>query len=408
MNSDPDRQPPFLSYGFRPFFLLASLYAAFAILAWTGWLLAHDLPGVLIVPPFSAAPHLWHGHEMVFGYSAAVLAGFMLTAVPSWTGARRIAGPPLAFLAALWLAGRVAVWFSASLPGFAVAVIDIAFLPVLGAMVAAGLMVRPAPRNLVFLVFLLLLAVANGVIHAEWMGLVEDMASRALSAAIMLLALMVAIIGGRIVPAFTRNVLIMRGGTALPRSFARVDQLAIGSLAVLVALTALGIEGPASAFAAFIAAAAHGVRLGFWRGLATLNSPILWSLHLAYGFLVLALAALGLAHLGTGLGVTSAMHLLSVGAIGGMTLAVMSRVALGHTGRILSVARPIALAYVLLAASALVRGLGVEFLPDHYIAMLVTAGTLWIAAFAVFAVLYVPILTGPPVPKPSGRSPSAA
>ena len=408
MNSDPDRQPPFLSYGFRPFFLLASVYAAFAILAWTGWLLAHDLPGVMIIPTFAGAPHLWHGHEMVFGYSTAVLAGFMLTAVPSWTGARRIAGPPLVFLAVLWIAGRVAVWFSASLPAGLVAIIDIGFLPVLGGMVAAGLLVRPAPRNLQFLVILLLLAAANGAVHAEWMGLVEDKASQALGAAIMLLALMVGIIGGRIVPAFTRNVLIMRGDNALPRSFPAVDYLALGALALLMVVTAFGVEGPAVAFIAFVAAAAHGVRLAFWRGLSTLNSPILWSLHLAYGFLVLSLAALGLAHLGIGLGITSAMHLLSVGAIGGMTLAVMSRVALGHTGRALTVSKPIVVAYVLLAASALVRAFGVELLPGHYIAMLVVAGVLWVVAFTIFAALYVPILTGPSVPKPAGRSPSAA
>lgn len=402
MNSNPDNQPPFLSYGFRPFFLLAGIYAALSVSVWVAWLAAHDLPGVLITPPFAAAPHLWHGHEMIFGYASAVISGFMLTAVPSWTGARRIAGTPLLVLSTVWLAGRCAVWFAAFLPPLAVAAIDLAYLPLLAAMVAGGLLVRPAPRNLVFLLFLSLLTVANGFVHAEWMGLTEASASPALAFAILQVSLMVAVIGGRIVPAFTRNVLMVeRPDARLPRSFPLLDKLALVSLAAVALLVALQVEGPVTGSVALVSALAHAARLAFWRGEATLHRPILWSLHAAYGFLVLGLAVLGLAHLTGLVGVTSALHLLAIGGVGGMTLAVMSRVALGHTGRPLSVRRPIVVSYALILASALLRGLGVEIFADHYMAVVILAGLFWIAGFTIFAAGYWSILVGPPVPKRS-------
>ncbi|MCB1380356.1 MAG: NnrS family protein [Alphaproteobacteria bacterium] len=400
MNSDPDRQVPFLSYGFRPFFLFAGLYAVLAIAAWTGWLALHDMPGVWITPTFAGPPQQWHAHEMIFGFGMAVVSGFMLTAVPSWTGARRIAGTPLLLLALLWLAGRAAIWFSAFLPPIVVAIADLAHLPVLAVMVLGGLMVRPAPRNLVFFVFLALLTVANVMIHAEWWDFTSDTASPALDAAVLLLALMVAIIGGRVVPAFTRNVLVMRGpSTALPRSFAWLDRVSLASLAILAGLAAAQIEGPPTALVAGVAAAGHLGRLSFWRGMATGGAPILWSLHLAYLFLGLGLAALALAHATGMLAVSAALHLLAIGAIGGMTLAMMTRAALGHTGRPLRVVRPIAGAYALVALAALVRALGVDLLPGHYMAVIYVAGILWVAGFGIFSAVYAPILVGPPLPK---------
>lgn len=400
LNSDPDRQPAFLSYGFRPFFLLAGLYAALAIAAWAGWLLIHDIPGVMVTPTFSVAPHHWHGHEMIHGFAVAVISGFMLTAVPSWTGARRIAGTPLLALALLWLAGRLAMWFSAALPVWLVAAADLAYLPVFAAMVVGGLMVRPAPRNLVFLVFLLLLAAANGFIHAEWAGLAHDMASRALSFSVHLLALMVALIGGRIIPGFTRNALIMREpGAVLPRSFAWLDRMALGLLAALAACVALGIGGWIAGVLAAGAALAHLARLSFWRGGATLRTPLLWSLHLAYGLLGVALAAIAMAHVTDWIAPSAAQHLMAIGGIGGMTLAVMTRAALGHTGRPLVVGRMVALTYGLIAAAALVRSIAPELFPRHYMTAILLAAVLWAAGFILFAIIYFPVLTGPSIPK---------
>ena len=397
MNSDPDQQHPFLSYGFRPFFLFAGLYGTIAILTWLGWLLLHDIDGGMALPAFAGPPHLWHGHEMIFGYATAVLSGFILTAVPSWTGARRIAGTPLFILATVWLAGRLAMWFSVFLPPLLVALIDLAHLPLLAAFIAGGLLVRPAPRNLVFLLFLLLLTLANGAFHAEWAGFTEATASRGLEGALLLLSLMLAIIGGRIVPAFTRNAL-NRGDadqSSLPRSFNWLDRAAILSTAALAVLTVAEAGEPALGGVAAIAAIANLSRLSFWRWRATLASPILWSLHLSYGFLGLAFGALAVAHFTGWIGVTSAMHLLAIGAIGGMTLAVMTRASLGHTGRPLVTARPIGVAYAMVAAAAIVRSLGVEIFPAHYMAVLAAAALLWIGAFAIFSGIYLPILTGP-------------
>jgi len=397
MNSDPDRQPPFLSYGFRPFFLFAGLYAVAVITVWVAWLELHDVRGVLIVPTFAGPPHLWHGHEMIYGFAAAVLSGFMLTAVPSWTGARRIAGWPLALLAAVWLTARAAMWFSAYLPPLAVAVIDLAHLPLLAAYVAAGLMVRPAPRNLVFIAFLLLLALANAAYHAEIIGWSDDTASPALAFAILVLALMVTIIGGRIVPSFTRNVLNRANAApgSLPRSFPWLDRLAIVSIAILAALRPFDPGDALLGAIALIAAAANLARLWSWRWQSTLGAPILWSLHLSYLLLAAGLADLGFAYMTGKVSVTSAMHLLSIGGIAGMTLAVMTRASLGHTGRPLQTAPAIGLAYGLLAAAAVVRAWGVELVSGHYVTMLAVAGGLWIAAFGLFAVIYFPILTGP-------------
>jgi uncharacterized protein involved in response to NO len=400
MTSDPDRQPPFLSYGFRPFFLLAGLYATLSIAVWTLWLWAHDLPGVLITPTFAGAPHLWHGHEMIFGFATAVISGFMLTAVPSWTGARRIAGPPLLLLSGTWLAGRCAVWFSGLLPPVAVTVVDMAYLPLLSITILSGLMVRPAPRNLVFLLFLWLLTAANGFVHAEWLGLTADSASPALAFAILQLCLMVAVIGGRIVPAFTRNVLMMKEpGKRLPASNAWIDRIALGSLALLAALTAFQADGVVTGTVALVSCIAHAARLSLWRGERTLKSPILWSLHVSYGFLVLGLGLLGLAHLDLWLNVASALHVLAIGGVSGMTLAVMTRASLGHTGRQLTVQPQIAVAYGLIFSAALLRGIGVEVLPSHYMGVVIVAGLLWVAGFGIFAASYWNVLTGPAVPK---------
>ncbi len=396
-NSDPDLQPPFLSWGFRPFFLLAGAYTVASMSAWLAWLLMGGVVGAPRFEAFAIAPEAWHAHEMIFGYAAAVLSGFMLTAVPNWTGARRIAGGPLILLAAVWLAGRLAMWFAASLPPWLVAATDLLHLPLLAGFIAAGLMVRPAPRNLVFLVFIALLVIANAAFHAEALALTAATASPALASALLLICLMVAVIGGRIVPSFTRNALIRTetDPAKLPRSLPTVEKAALGSTALLVPLTAFDGAPVLVGGVALVAAAAHAVRLSYWRGQDTLRSPILWSLHLFYGFLVLGFGALAVTNLGGNLPVSASLHLLGVGAIGGMTLAVMTRAALGHTGRPLKVARPIAAAYGLIAAAALIRACGPTLAPDHSQAMLAVAALLWITAFGLFMLRYTPILVGP-------------
>lgn len=387
-----------LSYGFRPFFLLAGLYAVAAMAAWLIWL-ALPLAGAgPVAASISGAPQLWHGHEMIFGYAVAALAGFLLTAVPSWTGAQPLAGRPLAALAAVWLAGRLALWFSALIPAILVAVVDLAFLPVLAAVVARSLMLKPAPRNLVFLALLAVLFAANLAVHLEWIGGTVDGASWGLRLGIVTLALMVAIIGGRIVPAFTRNALMRAGESRrLPRGFKPVEAVSlVGSLAVML-FSMAGAAGALTGTIAAITALAHLVRLSFWRPAATRGQPILWGLHLAYLWLPLGYAALAAAHLFGAFPEAVALHALGIGAVGGMTLAVMTRAALGHTGRPLAVARPIALSYGLVAAAALVRVLAPVVVPAFSLELVLLAGVMWMIGFAVFVAVYGPILTGPPL-----------
>ncbi|MFO1090618.1 MAG: NnrS family protein [Hyphomicrobiales bacterium] len=407
LSSDPDLQPPFLSWGFRPFFLMAGFYAVVVMAAWLSWLITGRIVGSPDFSQLAIAPQAWHAHEMIFGYAAAVLSGFMLTAVPNWTGARRIAGGPLLLLAAVWFAGRLAMWFAAVLPPLMVATVDLIHLPLLAAFVAAGLFVRPAPRNIIFLGFISLLALANLAFHAEAVQLVSKTATPALMSALVLLSLMVAVIGGRIVPSFTRNVLIRHSTdpSRLPRSFPALDRVSLVSIALVVPLAAFGTTGWPIAVMAGIAAVSNAARLSFWRGADTLGSPILWSLHVSYALLVAGFAALGVASLVEWLPLSSAIHLVGIGGIGGMTLAVMTRAALGHTGRPLRVSTPLALAYAMVAVAAVVRACGPVLAPSHYEATLLVAGLLWISAFAIFALRYAPILVGPSCKPAPGAQP---
>jgi len=396
--AEASRRPITLfTYGFRPFFLMAGIYAVFAIAAWLAWLLLHAGNVAVTRPTIAEAPHLWHGHEMLFGYAVAVLSGFLLTAVPNWTGTAPFAGPPLAMLAAAWLAGRIALWFSAFLPAWLVAAIDLAYLPLLMLVVARALLQRPAARNLIFIALMALLLFANVAVHAEWLGLTEDTAAWGLKLAIVVLALMITIIGGRVVPAFTRNALVHRGDDErLPRRMPRLNQLCIASsLAVVIAVLT---DWPAGLGAVALAAGLiNGVRLALWRPTAGLSEPIIWSLHLGYLGLVAGYLALAAADLGGWPSETAALHVIAIAGIGGMTLAIMTRAALGHTGRALRVAPQVAAAYVLVAVAALVRGFGTALLPSHYFAVITVAALCWMAAFGLFTFCYAPILAGPAV-----------
>lgn len=388
--------PPVLSVGLRPFFLVAGLYAVAAMTAWMAWLILHSMNAVVVSPTISVAAHLWHGHEMLFGYAAAAVSGFMLTAVPNWTGTRPVSGTPLLILVAVWLAGRFAMWFSTFLPAGVVAAIDMAHLPLLAGFIAVALMKRPAARNLIFLGLFVLLILANGMIHAQWTGLTEDTAPRGLALAVMTFVLLIVIIGGRIVPAFTRNALTRRDASQpMPASSIPVDALSIASVAVLAVAVSAGAGDQTTGWVAVVATIANVVRFSRWRGVATLREPILWSLHLGYGFVLAGLGAVALSRLTDLLSPTAAMHVLSIGAVGCMTLAVMTRAALGHTGRALKVSGPITLSYGMVALAALVRGIGLELFPAHYYTVIFAAGALWIAGFAIFSAVYVPILIGP-------------
>lgn len=378
------RYTPF-AYGFRPFFLAAGLCAILAAGAWASMLAAGR-------EPFGILPaRLWHGHEMLFGFVGAAVAGFLLTAVPSWTGSRGFAGPPLMLLATLWLAGRIAFAAAAWLPWSGIAAAELGFLPLLAFLIGRTL-IREHNRN-----FPMLLVVAALWFIDAWCLWAlaagdEQLAGIALRAGIGVVLLLVTVIGGRIVPAFTGNALRARGLTVVIRSRAPVEAAAIGAMLLSIGVDAWAPGGRAAGVVALIAAAAQGIRLAGWRSLHTLGEPIVWVLHAAYAWLPLGLA-LKAVHLLTGaFWAAQWMHALTIGAASTMIMAVMTRAALGHTGRPLVVAWSTAVAYGLLVLAGVVRVFGPALVPAAYLATIEAAAILWIAAFAMYTAIYAPIL----------------
>ena len=384
----------FFGDGWRVFFLAAGLYAVFALIVWEGWLAIHAAGGMVTETPFAPVPHLWHAHEMVFGYPAAAMGGFFLTAVPNWTGARAARHLFIITAAAIWLAGRLAIWWSASLPPLLVAAVDLAFLPVLGAKILTQLLQRPKPQNLMFLGILALVWTGNLMVHLDWAGL-GGSADTGLRLGLFATCALIGVLGGRVTPAFTRNAMQRSGReTGLPGSRAPLDIAAI-ALPVLVAVVA-ALPVPEAVFGALAitAGAAQLLRSALWRPGWTLGQPILWVLHLGMATLAAGWIMAGLAALGWGSEV-AALHVLGIGAVGGMTLAVMSRAALGHAGHPLVAPFPLALAYGLLPLAALARWAGSSLGIGGYYAGVLTSGALWILAFTLFAATLWPVLTGP-------------
>lgn len=381
--------------GWRVFFLAAGLYGVFAMLVWLLWLGVHAAGGMMDAMPFAPAPHLWHAHEMVFGFATAALGGFFLTAVPNWTGAKSAPARFIAIVSGLWLAGRIAVWFSGALPAPLVAVIDLAFLPVLGAKVLSQLLRRPKPQNMMFLLLLTLIWLANLLVHLDWMGLAST-EPQGLRGGLLGVCAMIAVLGGRVTPAFTRNALLRAdpGTTALPAAHPPLEIAGI-ALPILTAFAVLaGLPDPLTGVLAIAAGLAAGARLAGWRTAATLGEPIVWSLHVGYGMLALGLVAWGLAGLGIGSEV-GALHILGIGAVGGMTLAVMSRASIGHSGRALHAPAPVALAYGLMPAAVALRWAASTWPGTLYYVGTLGAGLLWSFAFTLYLIALWPIWTSP-------------
>ena len=373
--------------GWRVFFLAAGIYGVTAMALW----LASFLGGVDLLPP---RPIAWHAHEMIFGFATAALGGFFLTAVPNWTGARAAPERFIAILAGLWLAGRVAVWFSGGLPAWLVAAVDLAFVPVLAAKLLTQLLKRPKPQNLMLLILLTLVWLSNLLVHLDWMGL-STTEPQGIRGGLLSVCAMIAVLGGRVTPAFTRNAILRADETAaLPVSHKPLDAAGIALTILTAALTAAGAAEPLTGAVALGAGLVAAARLAGWRTAATLGDPIVWALHAGYAMLALGLVAWGLALQGIGPEI-GALHLLGIGAIGGMTLAVMSRASLGHAGRPLVAPAGVALGYALLPVAALLRWAAAEWPGALYHLGTLGAGVLWIAAFTLYLLALWPVWTRP-------------
>jgi len=384
--ASPVSLPIIFRDGWRVFFMAAGLYALAAIAVWLCW-----TAGVTDLP-FAPGPMAWHAHEMIFGFASAALGGFFLTAVPNWTGAAAPSDRFVALAAGLWLAGRVAVWFSGALPAGVVALVDLAFIPVLGARMAAMLMAKPKPQNLMFILLLTLVWLSNLVVHLDWMGLTTT-EGQGMRGGLLTISAMIAILGGRVTPAFTRNALLRADPAAAPPVSRKWFDIAGIAMAILTAVLAL-IAAPEAlvGIAALAAGIAAALRLWGWRTRATFGDPILWALHAGYAMLALGLVMWGLSLLGLGSEV-AALHILGIGAIGGMTLAVMSRASIGHSGRPLRAPAAIAVGYALIPLAVVLRWAASTWPGTFHGLGTLGAGALWILAFALYLVALWPIWT---------------
>ncbi len=377
--------PAILSYGFRPFFLLGAIWAAGAMVLWLAWLLAW----VGFVWPFS--PIDWHAHALLFGYGSAAIAGFALTAVPNWTGLLPIVGWPLAGLEALWLAGRVATTWALGLHWGVVMAIDLALPVALVAALGREIVAGGNWRNLPVAGLIALFAAGQALFHVEAQagGAAQGAGVRlGLAAAVMLIAL----IGGRIVPSFTRNWLAARKVSALPAPAARADAAVLALTGAALVLFVLAPHHAVTGWLALAAGLANLWRLSRWQGWRTGGEPLVWVLHAAFAFIGLGFLAIAAAVLGW-ITDAGARHLWLAGAVGLMTLAVMTRASLGHTGRKLTATRPITALYLAVILAALARPANALWPQIPGLMELAAIG--WTVGFAGFAVIYWPILARP-------------
>ncbi len=396
VHSEPPK-PTLSSYGsvlfalgFRPFFLLAGLSALILLTIWLGaW------SGAIPLPEYYGVIG-WHSHEMLFGYTSAVVAGFLLTAVRNWTGVNTPNGTPLALLALLWLAGRITPLLDTLVPAGFIALVDMSFLP------AVALAIRPAlwkgqqKVNRVFVLVLLVMAVANLLVHLQSLGL-SDTASRGTDMMLFMVVLLVVLLGGRVIPFCTEAVL---PGTRA-RRWPAVE---MGIMAVLVAMILLQPLYPApwlTGLLAILAAILQAVRVAGWHQTGVWRIPILWVLYSALLWIIVGLLLLGLAAFGLILP-SLAKHALTVGGIGILTLGMMARVSLGHTGRPIQPVRMIEFSFILLNLAALLRVFGPMLFMEKYNMWVHMSGGLWVIAFLIFIVVHLPMLTAPRVDGKAG------
>ena len=364
--------------GFRPFYLLASIFSAAGVLLW-----AAQFAG--IVPVAVLRGPLWHGHEMLFGYTIAVIAGFLLTAVRAWTGQPTPSGVPLIALAALWVAGRVLVLTPFAM---AAAVVNAAFPTAIAVAIAVPLYRARNVRNYFFVGLLVLVGLLILALHLSLLGRIELAPRVGLQLAQDVVLFIMTVMAGRVIPLFTNNGVPGAGATRN----ALLEKIALGGVILLCAADLLQISATVVAMIALACALAHGMRLALWKPWRTAGTPLVWILHAAYAWIVVHLALRGLSALELLAGST-AIHALTVGAIGGLTLGMMTRTARGHTARPLVADGFEVAMFLLIQVAALVRVFGGIALPGLYLASIQLSALLWAAAFGLYAVRYWPVLT---------------
>lgn len=382
MKSEPIFNYPLFALGFRAFFMLAGLAALILIVFWNA-LFNGTLTSEHYFPN-----NYWHAHEMLLGYTVAVIAGFLLTAVKNWTGKSTVTGDHLAGLCLLWLYGRILPFYSGMLPDTLIALVDFSFLPALAYHVSKPLLAVKQYRNIFFIGLLLILTIGNGLIHAEMLGLQKNTAATGIQLVIATIIILILIIAGRVFPFFTERGI---PGTLVIKN-PLVDKLSIASAVLVFALQLSGISGSLLALAASIAVIINSIRLVGWYVPRIRYVPLLWVLYVGYSWVILGFILTALSAYTVVLP-SLALHAFTLGGIGVLTLGMMARVSLGHTGRPLKASNAIAIAFVLINIAALFRVVLPMALPDWYETLIYTSTLSWLAAFSLFVFVYGPILS---------------
>jgi uncharacterized protein involved in response to NO len=371
--------------GPQAFFLLAALYGALVLVL---WVVVFRLQPGEVVPPI-----MWHAHETIYGFATATAAGLLIALVPSWSEAPPISQGRIIALAAIWLFGRLVMVGSAVLPAWLVVVVDLAFLPTFTGLVIAPLLTARIERNLPLLMMFGALTFGNALMLFELVGGSFEIAEHGARIGMDVYLLLIAVIGGYRIPALTNHAMQVSASTAAAQSFAALDLLAVATMALYLASDAVLGPGMATSAIALSAAAVNAVRLWFWCGHHVLHAPIAWGLHLGYVWLIIGLVIEAAAVFG-GIADMAAIHVLSAGAIGTISVALIARAGLAHHGRA-PVAGPVmVVAYGLVSLGAVLR-VAALFVPGAFIALVIASGVVWTFAFAVFLAGYLPILIEP-------------
>lgn len=381
--------PAVLAHPFRIFFIACGLYALLVVVAWIAFLFA----GWPL--PLGWSPLQWHSHEMLYGFVTAAVAGFVLTAMTNWTGARPLQGAGLLALVLLWLAGRVVMWFAGWLPPWLVAGVDLAFLPVLATYVARVLLGHGNRRNLILVAVLALMFVGNLLMQIGFATGKTGLLKEGELLGFNLITVLIVIIAGRITPAFTGNWLRLHGGNpASVRKWPVIEVLALASVVLLMVADGLPLPSFVVGGLALLAAAANAVRLAGWAGWRTCKEPLLWILHLGYLWIVIGLFLRGASVFLEGFTPSLWQHTLGLGGFATLILGVMTRVAVGHTGRPLKLVQFGIWIYIAIIVATVMRLLAATGMVDYRFAVTFSALT-WVLAFGLFVALYTPVLSSP-------------
>ena len=386
-----DKVPAFFRLGFRPFFIMGALFSTISILL---WLLM--LQGKIAFVPMGGG-YWWHIHEMIFGFGSAIIAGFLLTAIQNWTSIPGVKGKVLIYLVGLWIAGRFAIAFPNILGQTLSAIIDLSFLPFVAWILAKPILAIKQYRNLFFVPLLLAFTVANLQMHLTFSYPDTFNFKYTGYTGVLLTSFLISVMAGRVTPMFTAN------GTSTTKvlPIAIIEKLANGSLLLATLLLLLhpiiGFEPNIFGLILVLSGVFQLVRWLRWKPWITLNVPLLWSLHGSIKYLSAGLILVGLSYIFPELPSNHSWHLLTIGGMGGIILAMISRVSLGHTGRTLTPPKSMSLAFLLILASALVRSIAPIIYPAETLWWIELSAWGWIAAFSIFVINYAPMLSTPRV-----------